>query len=87
MVLEQEYDDVEFKMLEAGGAFSYGLVKTSKGVTELIKFGPGEAAGDPFLIVESIPLTPPEGFRSTKTHRVGVNPKCFTWLQLATLSS
>lgn len=48
-------------MLEAGGGFSYGLVKGSK---DLIAFGPGNA---------TIPLKPPSGFRSVKTLSVGAN--------------
>ena len=46
-------------MLEAGGSYTYGLVKESK---ELITFGPGAAL---------IPTEPPSGFRSIKTLSVG----------------
>ncbi|CAM9869612.1 unnamed protein product [Pylaiella littoralis] len=63
--LPEEFADTKFARLEAGGAFSYGLVKDTK---ELIKWGPAE--GDSVAIVESIPLTPPSGFRSTKTFTV-----------------
>ncbi|CAM9368195.1 unnamed protein product, partial [Ectocarpus sp. 12 AP-2014] len=49
-MLPEEYAHTQFARLEAGGAFSYGLVKDTK---ELIKWGPTE--GDPAAIVESIP--------------------------------
>ena len=62
----QEYASTKFSMLEAGGAFSYGLIKDTK---ELIKFGPTEGTMVP--VVESIPTTPPSGFHSTKTKTVG----------------
>ncbi|CAN0345860.1 unnamed protein product [Ectocarpus sp. 6 AP-2014] len=64
-MLPEEYANTQFARLEAGGAFSYGLVKDTK---ELIKWGPTE--GDPAAVVESIPVEPPTGFRSIKTFSI-----------------
>ncbi|CAB1101055.1 unnamed protein product [Ectocarpus sp. CCAP 1310/34] len=64
-VLHQEYARTQSARLDAGGAFSYGLVKDTK---EVIKWGPTE--GDPATIVMSIPVEPLTGFRSINTFSV-----------------
>ncbi|CAN0154745.1 unnamed protein product [Scytosiphon promiscuus] len=64
-MLPEVGDPASFARLEAGGAFSYGLIMDTK---ELIAWGPTE--GDLAAVVASIPVKPPTGFRSVKTFSI-----------------